>query len=50
MSGMSSILHMALDRDAPYHHEPNEKGDSRSGRERPENLFPVSISSLRKES
>ena len=26
MSGMSSMLRIALDRDAPPHHEPNERG------------------------
>ena len=40
MSGMSSMLRIALDRDAPPHHEPNEKGNSRSGRYHPEKLLP----------
>ena len=40
MSGMSSMLRIALDRDAPPHHEPNERGNCRSGRYRPEKLLP----------
>jgi hypothetical protein len=40
MSGMSSILHILLYREAPSHHEPNERGNRRSGRYHPEKLFP----------
>jgi len=31
MSGMSSMLHILLYREAPSRHEPNEKGNGRSG-------------------
>ena len=31
MSGMSSMLRIALDRDAPPHHEPNENGEQPLG-------------------
>ena len=27
MSGMSSMLYIVLYREAPFHHEPNEKGE-----------------------
>ena len=48
MSEMSSMLYIPLYRDAPSHHEPNEKkGDGRSGRSRREKPFPLSFSSLR---
>ncbi len=47
MSGMSSMLHIALYRDAPSHHEPNERGNRRSGRNYPEKPFLFSFSSLR---
>jgi len=49
MSGMSSILHILLYREAPSHHEPNERGNRRSGRYHPEKLFPSKISSLRED-
>jgi len=50
MSEMSSMLYIPLYRDAPSHHEPNEKkGDGRSGRSRREKPFPLSFSSLREE-
>jgi hypothetical protein len=42
MSGMSSMLRIALDRDASPHHEPNETGNCRSGRYYPEELLPLS--------
>ena len=50
MSGMSSMLRIALDRDAPPHHEPNETGNCRSGRDRPEKSCSLSFSALREES
>jgi hypothetical protein len=40
MSGMSSMLCIALYRDGPSHHGPNEEGNGRSGHSRPEKLFP----------
>jgi hypothetical protein len=49
MSGMSSRLSIPLYRDIPPCNEPNERGDCRSGRHRPEKLFPH-YSPLREES
>ena len=40
MSGMSRMLRIPLDREAPRHHHPNEKGNCRSGRFHPEKLLP----------
>jgi len=40
MSGMSSMLHILLYREAPSRHEPNEKGNGRSGCYHPLKLFP----------
>jgi len=49
MSGMRDMLRIALDRDAPPHHEPNERGNCRSGRYHPEKL-PLSFRALREDS
>jgi hypothetical protein len=43
MSGMSGMLSIPLDRDAPPPHEPNERGNGRSGRHHPERLFPLHL-------
>jgi len=40
MSAMSSMLHILLYREAPSRHEPNEKGNGRSGCYHPVKLFP----------
>ena len=50
MSGMSSILGIPLYREVPSPHESNEKGNGRSGRHHPKELFPLQFSSLGEES
>ena len=51
MSGMSSMLYIVLYREAPFHHEPNEKGGT-AARDAtiPKSRSPFSFSSLHAES
>ena len=51
MSGMSSMLYIVLYREAPFHHEPNEKGRT-AARDAtiPKSRSPFSFSSLHAES
>ena len=50
MSGMSSMLYIALYRDARSHHEPNERGERPLGMLPSRKAVPLSFRSLREES
>ena len=50
MSGMSSLLHILVYREASSHHEPNEKGERPLGMPPSRRAVPLSIISLREES
>ena len=50
MSEMSSMLYIVLYREAPFRHEPNEKGGTAARDATVPKPFPLSISSLREES